>query len=101
MSDDKHIVFVGRRGGAIIGTWSTRPVMMDIEPRKRTQDADVQFEALPEDHNDVVAFRNRPPPAFDPVKARTAGAVDPGARLAALEAEVTALKAARGPKGGA
>jgi hypothetical protein len=64
MSDEKAMVYVGRRAGAIIGTRRTRPTMMDVPSDERAQDSDIVFEALSGDHLEVVAFAARPmPPA--------------------------------------
>lgn len=90
MSDDKEMVFVGRRDGEIVGFWRGRPTMMDVPAGKRTQDADLVFEEMPADHADVVAFVTRPPPA------PKAGAVE--TRVAALEAKFADLEAARAVK---
>lgn len=69
-------MFVARRqDGSIYGTWTVR------------QNSDQ--EELPDDHADVVAFRERPMPTPSPSPMEQ--------RLAALETEVAALKAARAP----
>lgn len=81
-------VFIGRRGGVVIGRWSQRPTMMNVPTEKRTQDADVSFEEVDESHADVVQFaadqaeRLKPKPKPDP-------------RLKALEDRIIALEAAR------
>lgn len=69
-------MFVARRqDGSIYGTWTVR------------QWSDQ--EELPDDHADVVAFRERPMPPAAPSPVEL--------RLATLETEVAALKAVRAP----
>lgn len=60
-------VFVGRRGGVIVGYWAARPTMMGVPVEKRTQDYDIEFEELPSDHPDVIAFLASRAP-FPPVR---------------------------------
>jgi len=85
MSGRTKTVFVGRRGGEIVGVWSERPAMLGLPRETRTQDADLVFEEVAADRTDVVAFAARPAPVPE--------ASDIERRVAALEVEVAALKA--------
>ena len=56
MSGEQATVWAGRRAGMIVAQWSQRPAMAGVPVEKRTQDQDLEFEELPDDHADVVAF---------------------------------------------
>lgn len=57
-------VYALKRDGKIVGIFRNLPA----DPKERAAS-----EEMEDDHPDVVAFINRPPAKFDPVKARANG----------------------------
>ena len=66
-------LYVLKRDGNVVGIFTRPPV----DPAERAA-----CEEMAADHPDVVAFENRPPPSFDPAKARANAGGTPQERLA-------------------
>lgn len=60
MEQNNDVVYIGRRGGTVVGFWRQRPVAMDVKKEDRVQDEDIDFEEVPYDAPEVEAFLTRP-----------------------------------------